>query len=44
MSAKDVADMCWGTCREEIIANGVLAGIIAKAREKHGFLHSFKVK
>ena len=44
MSAKDVAGMCWGTCYDKIISNGVLDGIIAKAKEKHGFLRAFKAK
>ena len=44
MSAEDVAGECWGTCYEAILKNGVLAGLIKKARAKKGFLLDFRKK
>ena len=39
---KNVADMCWGNCREEILKRGKLAEAMKKAKEKKGFLLRFK--
>lgn len=38
MSAKDIAEKCWGCCYDSIIRKGILAGLIKKAKLKKGFL------
>ena len=38
MSARDVAALCWGTCYDAIISNGILESLITKARAKNGFI------
>ena len=40
MSAKEVAEMCW--CTNKIISNGILAGLMAKAKAKKGFLIDYR--
>ena len=38
MKASEVADQCWGSCREQIAGNGILSSLIKKAKSKKGFL------
>ena len=44
MTAKDVADLCRGSCYERILSNGILAGLIKKAKTKKGFLIDYRRK
>ena len=41
MTAEEVADMCWGSCRSEIVGRGTLRALMEKAKEKKGFLLDF---
>ena len=44
MSAKDVAELCWGNCYSSIMSKGILNSLIKKAKAKNGFLLDFSGK
>lgn len=37
MSAKDVAEKCWGACYDPLLKNGLLAKLIKTAKQRKGF-------
>ena len=41
MAPEEIAAMCWGSCRGEILGNGRLAAFMEKARAKGGVLLDF---
>lgn len=38
MTPKDIAEKCWSSCYNAILENGILSGLMKKARERNGFL------
>ncbi len=44
MSAKDIAEKCWGSCYQAIINKGTLGSLLMKAKSKKGFMLDFSVK
>lgn len=42
MGASGIADKCWSSCSSEMKKNGILKELLEKARNKGGFLLSYK--